>query len=106
MIASVWMGWTSVVVGDQRALVEGADLPVPPDPAGQRQQPLGDPGIDAGQGAATVAFQPKLVFEGVEGALDPLAPATQRPMPVRFIGTVRPQQARAIANDQLFEVPA
>jgi hypothetical protein len=37
---------------------------------------LRDPDHHSGQGAAAVAFQAKLVFEGVEGALDPLA---QRP---------------------------
>jgi hypothetical protein len=106
MIASEWMGGVLVVVGDQGALVGGADLPVPPDRGGQGQQPLSDPDPDAGQGAAAVAFQPKLVFEGGEGALDPLPEATQRPMPVRLIGAVRAQQARAIASDQLLEVPA
>jgi hypothetical protein len=77
VIASDWME-SSVVVGDQGALVGGADLPVPPDRRGQGQQPLGDPDPDPGQGAAAVAFQPKLVFEGVEGALDPLAPTLSR----------------------------
>jgi hypothetical protein len=95
-----------VVIGDQGALVEGADLPVPPDRGGQREEPLRDPDIDTSKGASPVAFQPKLVLEGVEGALDPLAPATQRPVPVRLIGPVRPQQARAIAADQLLEILA
>src|SRR6266508_6874998 len=70
------------VVGEQGPLVGGADLPVPPDRGGQGQQPLGDPDVDAGQGSSPVAFQPALVLEGVEGALDPLAPATQRAQPM------------------------
>src|SRR5215211_8570846 len=104
MIASDWVVGISVVVGEQGPLVGGADLPVPPDRGGQGEQPLGDPDIDAGQGASPVAFQPKLVFEGVEGALDPLPPATQRAMPAWFVGAVRSQQHRAIAGDELLEL--
>ena len=65
-----------------------AGLPVPPDPGGQGQQPLGHPDIDAGQGAAAVPFQSELVFEGIEGALDPLAEAAQRAVPAGLIGPV------------------
>src|SRR4029453_5426451 len=82
MIASDWVVGISVVVGEQGPLVRGAGLPVPPDRGGQGQQPLGDTDVDAGQGSSPVAFQPELVFEGVEGALDPLAPPTQRAQPV------------------------
>lgn len=49
-------------------------------------------------------LQPKLTFEALEGALDPLAPAAQRPMPQRLVEAVRPQQPAAIAGDQLFEL--
>jgi hypothetical protein len=52
------------------------------------QQPLGHPDIDAGQGAAAVPFQSELVFEGVEGALDPPADAAQRAVPAGLIGPV------------------
>src|SRR4029453_2733366 len=106
MIASDWVARSSMVVGGQGALVGHADLPVPPDRRGQGQQPLGDPDIDAGQGSSLVAFQAELVFEGVEGALDPLAPAAQRPVPAWFISPVGTQQDRAIAGDQLLKVPA
>src|SRR5215211_2708363 len=106
MIASESVDGASVVVGDQGSLVSGAELPVPPDRRGQREQPLRDPDPDTGQGAAAVAFQTKLVFEGVEGALDPLAPATQRPMAARLIGTVGTQQHRAMGGDQLLKLPA
>src|ERR687898_87203 len=105
MIASDRVVGDLVVVGDQGALVGDTDLPVPPDGRGQGQQPLGDPDPDPGQGAAAVAFQAKLVFEGVEGALDPLAPAAQRPMPVWLIGTIGTQQDRTVGGDQLLEVP-
>src|SRR5215217_6957507 len=60
-----------VLVGDQGALVGCADLPVPPDPGGQRAG-VGRPGHPPRQGAAAVAFQPKLVFEGVVDARESL----------------------------------
>src|SRR5918994_2872335 len=53
----------SVVVGDQRALDRGAELPVEPDPGGQGGQPLGDPDPEALDGVGAVAFQAELVFE-------------------------------------------
>src|SRR5216117_3266923 len=104
MVASDWVAGISMVVGDQRALVGCVELPVPPNRRGQGQQPLRDPYIDASQRSSPVAFQPQLVFEGVEGALDPLAPAAQRAMPARLVAAVRPQQPRAIAGHQLLEV--
>src|SRR4029450_5757134 len=106
MIASDWVVGISVVVGEQGPLVRGAGLPVPPDRGGQGQQPLGDTDGDAGPGSSPGAFQPELVFEGVEGALDPLAPATQRAQPVGLVGTVGAQQGRAVGGDQLLELPA
>jgi hypothetical protein len=93
-----------MVVGDQGAFVGRAGLPVPPDRRGQGEQALRDPDHHSGQGAAAVAFQAKLVFEGVEGALDPLAPATQRPHSAWLIGTIGTQQDRAVGGDQLLEV--
>jgi hypothetical protein len=53
-----------------------------------------------------VAFQAELVFEGVEGALDRLAPAAQRAMPAGLIGTIRTHQDRAVGGDHLGEVAA
>src|SRR6266508_6833509 len=105
MIASDWVVG-SVVVGDQGALLGGAGLPIPPDRGGQRQQPLGDADVDAGKGAAAVAFQPELVLEGVEGALDPLPDPAQRAVPARLVGAVGAQQPGAVAGDELLEVAA
>src|SRR4029453_6442132 len=96
----------SVVVGDQGALVGRADLPVPPDPAGQREQPLGDTDPDAGRGTPAVAFQSELVFEGIEGALDPLPPTAKRPHAVGLVGTVGTQQPGTVLGDQALELPA
>ena len=62
MIASDRVDEGLVVVSDQGALVGLAELPVEPDPAGQGEQALGDPDIDAGQRPATVAFQPELAM--------------------------------------------
>ena len=64
---------------------------------------MGDPDPDPGQGPAAVAFQAELVLEGVEGALDPLAPATELPMAAWFISPIRTQQGPAVSGDQLLE---
>ena len=93
-----------MVVGDQGALVGRVDLPVPADPGGQGEQTLGDPDPDPGQGAAAMALQPELVFEGVEGALDPRPPTAQRAVPVGLVGAVGTQQRGATTSDQLLEV--
>jgi len=53
----------SVVIGGQRSLDGSGGGPVVPD-GGHGQQPLGDPGADACGGAAAVAFQVELAFEG------------------------------------------
>jgi hypothetical protein len=95
-----------VVVGDQGTLVGRADLPVPPDRGGQGEQPLPDPDPDPGQRPSPMALQPELVFEGVEGALDPLPPTAQRAVPAGLVSTVGTQQDRAITSDQLLEVLA
>src|SRR5215212_397016 len=95
-----------MVVGDQAALVVDAELPVEPDPGGQGEQPLGDPDPQPLRGVGAMAFQPELVFEGVEGALDPLAEAAQRPEPVRLVTAVGPDQHRAELAELLGEGPA
>src|SRR6266566_4338965 len=72
-------GASSVVVGDQRALAGGIDLPVPPDGGRHRQQALGDAREDAGGGAPAMFFEGELALEGVVDALDPLPDGSQRP---------------------------
>src|SRR4029450_11854489 len=47
MIDSDWVVMDSMVVGDERALVLGVELPVEPDGGGQGQQPLADLGLKA-----------------------------------------------------------
>src|SRR5437868_6205323 len=63
----------SVVVGDQGAADVPAELVVVPDRRGEGEQALGDPGADAGDGAAAVAFQVELAFQGVVDRFDDLA---------------------------------
>src|SRR4029450_1119037 len=100
MIASDWVVGL-VVVGDQGALVGCADLPVPPDPGGQGQQPLADPDPDPSQGPAAVLFQTQLTLKSLEGALDPLPEAAQRPLPVWLVGAVGTQQPGAVLSNEL-----
>jgi hypothetical protein len=94
----------SVIVGDQRALDWGVELPVEPDPSGQGGQPLGDPDPHALDGVGAVAFQAELVFEGVEDGLDPLADPAQVAEPVRLITAVRAGQPRVQATHELVEL--
>jgi len=75
----------SVVVGDQRPLDRLAGGPVVPDGDGHGQQPLSNTGVDAGGGAAAVAFEAGLAFEGVVDRLDPLADPPDRPVPGRLV---------------------
>src|ERR671924_1025484 len=100
------VGWLvrSVVEGDQRALDRGAKLPVEPDSSGQGQQPLGDPNPDTLDGVGAVVFQAKLVLEGVEDGLDPLADPAQRAEPVGLISPVWAGQGRAQLADQRVEL--
>jgi hypothetical protein len=55
----------SVVIGDQRSLDRFGGGSVVPDGDGHGQQPLGDAHVDAAGGAAAVAFEVELAFEGV-----------------------------------------
>src|SRR5262245_5994655 len=103
MIDSVWMGDGSVVEGQQGALVPDAELPVEPDPGGQGEQPLRHPNEHPTRGAAAVAFQAELVFEGVDDRLDPLAHPAQRPEPGRLVLAVGTDQMRAQRSDMAAE---
>jgi hypothetical protein len=64
-----------MVVGDQGAFDGCAGASVVPDGGGEGQQPGGDTGIDAGQGAAAVGFEGELAFEGVDDSPPPMASA-------------------------------
>src|SRR5215831_7984154 len=95
----------SVVVGGQRPLGGLAGGPVVPDGGGHGQQPLGDAGVDAGGGAAAVAFQVELAFEGVVDRFDPLADPADGPVAGCLVAAVGPDQVQAeLAGDQVLEV--
>ena len=69
----------SVVVSGQGALDRCSYLPVVPDAGVEGQQPLEDPGPQAGGDASAVAFEAELVLQGPDDRLDPL------PQPVREV---------------------
>jgi hypothetical protein len=85
----------SVVVRDQGPRVAGAGGTVVPDACGHGQEPLGDPGVQALGGAAAVAFEVELAFEGVVDALDPLeAVASTAKRSLTSMRTLRGSQKR------------
>jgi hypothetical protein len=66
-----------------------------PDRGGQGQELGGDAGVDAGQGAAAVAFERELPYEGVDDGLDPPALPGELPEPGGLVPAVGAEQARA-----------
>ena len=70
----------SVAVGDQAPLGRCAGGPVVPDGGGHGEQALGDAGVEAFGGAAAVAFEVELAFEGVVDRFDPLADPADGPV--------------------------
>src|SRR5215831_10061833 len=83
----------SVVICNQRALFGGADLPVPPDPGPERQQPLGNPHHYASRGSPAVFFERELPFKGVDDALDPLADRAEGAAASRLILAIGAEQS-------------
>src|SRR5689334_4230520 len=96
----------SVVVGDQGSLDGFGGGPVVPDGGGHGQQPLGDAGVDTGGGAAAVAFEVELAFEGVVDRLDPLADPADGPVTGCLVAAVGPDQVHGESGgDQVLELP-
>jgi hypothetical protein len=98
----------SVVIGDQRSSGGLAGGPVVPDAGGgQGEQPLGDAGVEAPGGAAAMAFQVELAFEGVVDRFDPLPDPAGRGVAGCLVAAVRADELHpeAVAG-QGFEVPA
>ena len=76
-----------------------------PDGGGQGQQPGGDAGVDAGEGAAAVVFEGELAFEGVDDRLDPLPLPGQLAEPGGLVFAVGADQVRVqVAGDEGLEV--
>src|SRR5215471_8199428 len=99
--------WGSAVVGDQASLGRCSDHPVVPDGSGHGQQPLGDADVDAGGGAAAVAFQVELALEGVVDRLDPLPDPADGAVPGCLVAPVRADQPQPVPGaDQVLELPA
>src|SRR6185437_10183949 len=97
----------SVVISDQRPLGGRACGPVVPDGGGHGEQSLGDAGVDAAGGAAAVAFQVELAFEGVVDRLDPLADPADGPVAGCLVAAVGADQVQPeAAGDQVLELPS
>src|SRR5947208_11589974 len=95
----------SVVVGSQRSLDGFGGGPVVPDSCCHGEQPLGDAGVEAFGGAAAVAFEVQLAFEGVVDRLDPLADPADGPVPGCLVAAVGADQGHPEAGgDQVLEV--
>jgi hypothetical protein len=93
-----------VVVGNQGAGDGLASVVVVPDGGGQSEDALQDAGGDTLDGAAAVAFQVELAFEGVVDRLDPLAQRLEQPLagPWWFALVGRPQQPHATGGKDGF----
>src|ERR687898_3114552 len=90
-------GSRSVVVGDQGSADGESEVVVVPDGGGQGQETLRDPGADPGDGAAAVAFEVELAFQGVVDRLDDLAQRLKQPLtrPPGFAGAGGSEQGDA-----------
>src|SRR5690349_5427111 len=64
-----------------------------------------DAGIDAFAGAAAVAFEVELAFEGVVDRFDPLADPADRSVAGRLVAAVRADQVQPVAGgEQVLEL--
>ena len=70
-----------MVIGDQRSRSRLSGLVVVPDHGGEGQDALQDPDCDPDTGAATMAFQVQLAFEGLVDRLDELPQRLEQPRP-------------------------
>src|SRR5438067_1934409 len=96
----------SVVVGDQRALVRGADEPVVPDASGECEQALSDPYEDTQMGSPAVLFESELALEGVVDGLDALPDPAQLAVAWALIAPIRSDEDGRQFADEVLEVPA
>src|SRR5580693_3468496 len=97
----------SVVIGGQRPLDGLGGGPVVPDGGGHGQQSLGDSGVDARGGPATVPFEVELAFEGVVDRFDPLADPADGSVAGCLVAAVGADQAQPEpGGDQGLEVLA
>src|SRR6266498_2875811 len=85
----------SVVVGDQRALVRGADEPVVPDAGGEGEQALSD-----------AHEEPELALEGVVDGLDALPDPAQLAVASALIAPIRSDKDGRQFADEVLELAA
>src|SRR3974377_1465719 len=97
---------SSVVVGDQGALVRSVDDPVVPDAGSEREQALSDPDEDAEVGAPAVLFEPELALECVVDGLDARADPAQLAEACAFIASIRSEEDGRQFADEVVELPA
>ena len=83
-----------------------AGVPVVEQHGGEGEEAAGDAADEAGEGAAAVAFERQLVFEGVEGRLDPLSDAAEGAEARLFVFAVGAEQSAVERGDVLFELGA
>src|SRR5437879_12627604 len=95
---------SSVVVGDQGALVRGIDKPVVPNGSDEGEQPLDDTGKDTFVGSAAVLLESELALETPVDGLDSLSDPAQRATAWPLVAAVGPKQGGAEAEDDAFEV--
>src|SRR6266566_6300766 len=96
----------SVVVGDQRALVRGADEPVVPDASGEGEQALSDAHEDAEVSPPAVLFEPELALEGVVDGLDALPDPAQLAVASALIAPIRSDKDGRQFADEVLELAA
>src|SRR5262249_30540968 len=96
----------SVVVGDQRALVRGADEPVVPDAGGEGEQALSDSYEDAEVDAPAVLLEPELALEGVVDGLDALPDPRQLAVASALITPIRSDKDGRQFADEVLELAA
>src|SRR5260370_27936579 len=94
----------SVVVGDQGALVRGADEPVVPDAGSEGEQALSYPHVDAEVGPAAVLFEPKLTLEGVVDRLDALPDPAQLAVASALVAPIRSDKDGRQFADEVLEL--
>src|SRR5262245_22954238 len=94
-----------VVVGGESAAGR-VDLPVVEQNRGEGEEAAGDAADEAGEGAAAVAFEGELVFEGVERRFDPLADAAEWSEAWAFVLAVGADDRGAEGADVVFVVGA
>src|SRR6266496_4859935 len=93
----------SVVVGGE--VSSGlAGVPVVPEGGGEREQSLGDSGLQARHGVSAVLFERELAFDRVDDRLDPLPDAAETAEACWLVFAVGAEEERVEFAHQRFEL--